>query len=278
MGLTEIIRVSEDIYTSAGGVVLELIQNADDASYERSKFAPGITFYLHHDKIVVECNEDGFTYENVDSICQVGNSNKGEDSIGEKGLGFKSVFMIASKVHIESRGYSFSFSFKKGEKEWQKVTPMYEESDNPPDGVTRITLFLIDSQLQRCEAHQKFKNVPPTMLLFLKKLKKLTIINNLNDGTPTSTTYAIQTESTQRQVLNTSIVHADGHVCTTPKHFHLVRRTAYNLPTAENRKNPHAEIILAFPLSPNDVPLIEKQQDIFAHLPIGETGVGFSVS
>ena len=43
-------------------------------------------------------NEDGFKYENVESICTVGESTKKKYKqmgyIGEKGLGFKSVFQV----------------------------------------------------------------------------------------------------------------------------------------------------------------------------------------
>jgi hypothetical protein len=168
---------------------------------------PGITFILHHNKIIVECNEDGFKRENVEAICQVGNSNKGEGSTGEKGLGFKSVFMVASKVHIESEGYSFSFSYKKGEKELQKLTPKYEKSDDPPDGLTRITLFLVDDESHKSEALKIFREVPATLLLFLRKIKKLTIINNLEDGAPASITYAYQKES---EFLTRSSTHAQA--------------------------------------------------------------------
>jgi hypothetical protein len=236
---------------------------------------PGITFILHHNKIIVECNEDGFKRENVEAICQVGISNKGEGSTGEKGLGFKSVFMVASKVHIESQGYSFSFSFKKGEKELQKLTPKYEKSDDPPDGLTRITLFLVDDESHRSEALKKFREVPATLLLFLRKIKKLTIINNLEDGAPASITYAYQNES---EFLTRSITHADGRVRTSTKYFHVTKRFVQGLPTNENRKNPNSEIKLAFPLSSDDFPPIEKQPDVFACLPIGHVGVGFYVS
>jgi HSP90 family molecular chaperone len=50
----------------------------------------------------MECNEDGFTAKNLTVICDVGKSSKlgAQGYIGEKGIGFKSVFMAAYKVHI----------------------------------------------------------------------------------------------------------------------------------------------------------------------------------
>ena len=50
---------------------------------------------------MVDCNEDGFTRENVEAICNVGASTKTRNNsqyyIGEKSIGFKSVFMVASR-------------------------------------------------------------------------------------------------------------------------------------------------------------------------------------
>ena len=55
--------------------------------------------------------------QNVAAICGLGSSSKKskkrpEDSIiyvGEKGIGFKSVFRVADVVWVSSRAYSFKF-------------------------------------------------------------------------------------------------------------------------------------------------------------------------
>lgn len=61
-------------------------------------------------------NERGFFPSNVESICRVGKStkkgNRDKGYIGEKGIGFKSVFMISSQPHIFSNGYQIKFNEK----------------------------------------------------------------------------------------------------------------------------------------------------------------------
>lgn len=77
---------------------------------------PLLAFHVYPRCIVVECNEDGFTHENLVVICDVGRSSKtgAQGYIGEKGIGFKSVFMVAWKVYIQSNDFSFCFRHKPG--------------------------------------------------------------------------------------------------------------------------------------------------------------------
>jgi HSP90 family molecular chaperone len=67
---------------------------------------PYIKFKIRQNTIVIEYNEDGFTPEDVKAICRIGESTKTQDDslyyIGKNGFGFKSVFLVASKVHIQS--------------------------------------------------------------------------------------------------------------------------------------------------------------------------------
>ncbi len=50
--------------------------------------------------LTIRNNELGFSDDNVRSICRLGKSTKAqdEDTTGEKGLGFKSVFTVAGQV------------------------------------------------------------------------------------------------------------------------------------------------------------------------------------
>jgi hypothetical protein len=56
-------------------------------------------------------NKGGFTVANVEFICKIADSTKTRtDSqyyIGERGIRFKSVFMVASKVYINSGPFLF---------------------------------------------------------------------------------------------------------------------------------------------------------------------------
>ena len=88
----------------------ELIQNADDCDY-----ADEPAFYLSsaENQMVVRYNEIGFSKANVRAITSIGESTKKQilkgnsETIGEKGVGFKSIFNVASSVEIHSNGFDF---------------------------------------------------------------------------------------------------------------------------------------------------------------------------
>ena len=90
-----------------------------------------LKFDFYPDKIGIESNEDGFTPDDIHAICSVGGSIKfGTQACGgERGIGFKSVFMITSKVYIQSEPYSFYFEHEKDEKGIDLITPVYPKPD-----------------------------------------------------------------------------------------------------------------------------------------------------
>lgn len=72
------------------------VQNADDNVYPE-KVEPTLILILEGSGITVLNNEVGFAAENIRALCDVGNSTKkGSNSgyIGQKGIGFKSVFRV----------------------------------------------------------------------------------------------------------------------------------------------------------------------------------------
>ena len=113
--LKSLLAVGEDgVYSNNQRFIYELIQNVDDCDYENIENCQlDIEFKYHIDpgQIVFTYNEKGFTPENVFAITGIAekskNISKDKVEIGEKGIGFKSVFGIAEKVHIESGLFSF---------------------------------------------------------------------------------------------------------------------------------------------------------------------------
>lgn len=101
--------MSLDLYAKDIHFVLELLQNAEDNSYP-SGVVPEVRLILTENAILLQNNEMGFTEDNVRSLCDVANSNKTKclGYIGEKGIGFKSVFRVTNEPYISSNGYSFS--------------------------------------------------------------------------------------------------------------------------------------------------------------------------
>ena len=109
-----------------------MIQNVEDNQYSKAATAkqdPFLIFTLHPSRIVVDSNEDGFNEANVKAICSTSQSTKtnAQGYIGEKGIGFKSVFKVASKVHIQSKPFSFAFQHKFGDSGLGMVTPYERE-------------------------------------------------------------------------------------------------------------------------------------------------------
>lgn len=95
----------------------ELLQNADDCKYSEG-VVPSFELRINNIQIIVSYNELGFTKQNVRAITAIGESTKkllldGKDhSIGEKGVGFKSVFGVAETVEIHSNGFDFILTDK----------------------------------------------------------------------------------------------------------------------------------------------------------------------
>ncbi|MHB1042635.1 MAG: sacsin N-terminal ATP-binding-like domain-containing protein [Eubacteriales bacterium] len=103
--------LSDTTYQDRKHFLLELIQNADDAQFTSGEAE--LTFIIGEDSLELRYNEQGFTVEDVIAITGAGVSTKTEKKrlvhsfIGEKGIGFKSVFALASSVEIESPPWHF---------------------------------------------------------------------------------------------------------------------------------------------------------------------------
>lgn len=241
---------------------------------------PYINFSIYPDKIVVENNEDGFTAVNVESICKIAESTKirtGEQYyIGEKGIGFKSVFMVASKVYIHSGPFSFYFEHPShGDASGMgMITPVYFRPDEALEGsITRITLMLrTDIDHEELEK-QFFHDLPKTLLLFLKKLKRITV--NKYDSTATLSrhnTYTYDCDDLNRRATLTQVTQTGGKSpVTSLTRYYTTKSQVSNLPDHSQRDYNTAEIVLAFPVDGKDIPEIGSQ-DVYAYLPIRSLG------
>ena len=192
--------------------------------------------------------------------------------IGEKGIGFKSIFKVASTVHIQSGPFSFSFNHAEDDEGLGMVTPDVEEhAELPADVRTRMTLTL--AKTSNARQHMKdFDNLPDTLLLFLTKLKQLHIENHLNEIT-SKVTYYYQDQAGMRGMLTKRTVSGERENITV-NHYCISRKLLENLPRDAARTHNSAEVVLAFPVDENDIPII-RPQHVFAFLPLSV--VGFSV-
>ncbi|KAL9610942.1 MAG: hypothetical protein Q9167_004384 [Letrouitia subvulpina] len=155
-------KLGVELYSEDTHFVYELIQNADDNKYANKT-------------IKVQCNEKGFTEEDVNALCNVSKSTKkSRETIGEKGIGFKSVFKIADEVYIGSNGFQFVLSKENGafgmvQPEWRKFKDWSEFPD-----VTLLRLSL-SADCKASMVHEELEDLKPTVLLFLRKISKISI-------------------------------------------------------------------------------------------------------
>lgn len=111
-GYKSYIRVLQQAGSSPTRFINELIQNADDATYAEG-VNPEFKIIKQKDgTIITNCNEKGFTRKDVRAITAIAESDKQEiiknsNKIGEKGVGFKSVFSLFSRVDIDSQSFHF---------------------------------------------------------------------------------------------------------------------------------------------------------------------------
>lgn len=103
--------LSDTTYQDRKHFLLELIQNADDAQFATEQ--AGLSIIIQEDSLELRYNEQGFNVEDVIAITGAGVSTKSDKKrlahsfIGEKGIGFKSVFALAASVEVESPPWHF---------------------------------------------------------------------------------------------------------------------------------------------------------------------------
>lgn len=141
-------------------------------------------------------NEIGFTSKNIDSICSVGRStkkgNRKRGYIGEKGIGFKSVFLITAQPYIFSNGYQIRFSEEPCSHcnvgyvvpEWVEENPTLSEIESIHGSGTSLPTTTIVLPLKPdkvTSVKNQLSSVHPELLLFLSKIKRLSVREDNED-------------------------------------------------------------------------------------------------
>ena len=179
--LKSLLSVGEDgVYSNSKRFLYELIQNVDDCDYESVEDCQLEIKFVYREgegKIILTYNEKGFTPRDVFSITGIAEKNKnvsaGKMEIGEKGIGFKSVFGIADRVLIESG----MFSFELDKEDFTIPTPRYD-GYTPVKG-TRMTLMMSSFNAQKAfrSIMEQYKDktavINQNPILFLNKLTHL---------------------------------------------------------------------------------------------------------
>ncbi|KAK7428051.1 hypothetical protein QQZ08_005483 [Neonectria magnoliae] len=272
--------ISDELYQNSTHFLLELIQNADD-----NKFPAGVTPSLsltlssesgfHH--LRTDCNEIGFTFDNIDALIQVGKSTKKSavsgqrGCIGEKGIGFKSVFKVADIIHVASGYYEFKLDRKK---QLGMILPI--PSAFPREQrLLNHTQFLL--QLRSEEDYKKIQcdlqDMEPQLLIFLRNIQRLQIQTN-ND----KKAYRIHHTLFNPELEEIVTIHSDHQGENGPDEmkYVLVRLRTSEMPKNARREGVTvSEVILAFPIA-HSKPEIRAQK-VFAFLPIDDFGFKFLI-
>ncbi len=176
--------------------------------------------------------------------------------IGEKGIGFKSVFTVADQVYITSGPYSFHFDKTAP---LGMITPILGSRYPAVRGWTTFHLHLAPSE-NGSDLSTQLRDVRPTLLLFLRQLRILRIV------IPGAVTLEVRrTDDDDRDTISLErILNGARDV----ERYILVRhlaQTPVGEPGREDVKE--SEIVLAFPVSENQEPVM-KQQEVHAFLPL----------
>jgi hypothetical protein len=176
--LNSLLSVGEDgLYSNSLRFIFELIQNVDDCEFNKPDDCKlDMRFDFNNGEIVLTYNEVGFSPFNVFAITGIAEAAKNisatKNEIGEKGIGFKSVFGVAKRVLIQSGWFSFEL-YKEN-----FTIPVAAYTNNQYCPGTQMTLYVpgraqqIYRQIrdQYCRKEALFGKNP---LLFLNKLTSL---------------------------------------------------------------------------------------------------------
>lgn len=266
-------NLSTDLNSDDEHFIYELIQNAEDTKSNEKNHV--LEFILEDDGLIVFNNETGFNEEQIKAICSFSNSTKSKDKnsgfIGEKGIGFKSVFKITDTPSINSNGYRFYFRRYDELGSTEYVIPYWindNELNKYPDKFknnSNTTIYLPFNKDKKEASLEKLKsnirNIEPTLLLFLNQLKNIKITQN--GKTPLNTfKKEIKDENLHQCIIKNGELEEKYYLF--KKQIH-VRDTLDEVINEKGKRKDvkEREIVLAFPSFENK----NKEDRIFAFLP-----------
>ncbi|XP_033634434.1 uncharacterized protein LOC117295789 isoform X1 [Asterias rubens] len=263
-------RLSEELYSKDTHFVLELIQNADDNDYLED-VEPSLVFVVDRSEVKALNNERGFSESNIRALCDVGRSTKGKHKsgyIGHKGIGFKSVFRVTDRPEIISKGYHVCFDHSSdpmgyilptwvGPGDIEEITQMDEPSQV---WTTQIKLPLKGDVQRTTSLVNKFADIQPSLLLFLNRLRSVTIVNTDDN----SSSHMSRKDIRENVIEIRHSKHSDRW---------LLTKKRLNASKLQRIQIESTELGLAFPLSEG----MSSEQNVFAFLPLRSYGFHFII-
>ncbi|KID97303.1 ATPase-like, ATP-binding domain protein, partial [Metarhizium majus ARSEF 297] len=274
--------ISTDLYTNRARFLMEVIQNADDTKYTKDE-TPTVFITVFPKHVKIECNEEGFSRDNILALCRTGRSSKtpGRGYTGEKGIGFKSVFKLAKRAHIRSPPYYFQLDQTR---ELGMITPQWDQGFFDRHQENHQTTIILD---RICDPTTDFSTalqndveaIDPGLLLFLRQIERihLRLFTSSSDGVPAISKRFHRVNWTP----NSGFVSLKDEDADTRRNLykHLFTIDCDGTET-QRRGITNTDIVLAFPVknkSGKYVPLIQKTNFVFAYLPLGNFGFRFVI-
>ncbi len=264
--------VAKDLNSKESHFLLELLQNADDNRYAPG-VAPSLAFRLTSREIVVSNNEIGFSSDNVRALCSAGESSKKNKVgyIGEKGIGFKSVFKVTDTPEIHSNGYHFRFDLTDPNDQLGYVVPHWVAPRAEDD--ERVTTVVLPARAGSEFSPELLGDINATLLLFLEKLRLLEV--HTNDGT-------FRYERADDNFLSALTVVSKRAGEAESRETSTYLRSKYSLDMADivepkREKVERVDVVLAFPLSDDGAAAPVEGCPTYAFLPIRSFGFSFCI-
>lgn len=233
-------------------------------------------FILHQGFLHIRSNQIGFSVDDVEAICALGSSTKKTKTstnslLGEKGIGFKSVFRVADLVWLSSRGYHLRWdrnrTFGVIAPEW------WDDWPDPayPEGSGHTSFCIRIPQLQDQEQiYLDLKKFGSSLLLFLNKLSCVEL--EVVEANDTIWNKAIRRKETDEgsEGANTTTLEDGERISRYLKIEHYAK-----VPQDSKRPGFHrTKMVLAFPaLDHQGMPLPPASQNVYSGLPISSHGL-----
>lgn len=265
--------LSEDIYSKQTHFVLELVQNAEDNDYANG-VVPSLLLKVSPAELLLVNNELGFRAKNVTALCDVGKSSKAKKQgyIGEKGIGFKSVFTVSDAPEIHSNGYHFKFNIAGGENLLGYVVPDW---CSPIQGIPENkTAILLPAKTGCTFGEQTFIDIDAHILLFLTKLRRIEL-EYQNRKVLFS-----RVDRDGVSLLESSVTGPEGKAEVSRSGFLRISHSV-DMSGLDDDKRPNiptTDIVIALPLSDSGAAQPEKDAQVFAFLPVRPAGFKFFVN
>ncbi|PRP83579.1 hypothetical protein PROFUN_09128 [Planoprotostelium fungivorum] len=287
-------HLGADLYSSPIHFLHELVQNADDNRYSPD-ITPTLTLLVNEGYIIVRNNEMGFLPKDVQSICSIAVTTKtGGVHIGQKGLGFKSIFSCTDEPTIVSGPWSFGFRLP-GVDHLSYITPIWVEGEEMKglplsEGETNIHLPLRDALKDTDFIDQVVSTMTQDLLLNLRQIRVIHLVDERNgrqvhlqrESQPISVEKNISSyESIEAYRLN--VRSEVSNQASTSEEF-IVYEAQLAVPeylkveeTSRSSRN-ETRILLAFLTNPSTTPDKERTFPVFSFLPVQDIGLKFVVN